>query len=80
VDVDGLAISPPLERALGEVGHHLPVGGYPLAVESRLGEPSLASPELALARQEPFAEKAAVPLEDFGLGEVTVVLDEHVLD
>jgi hypothetical protein len=80
VDVDGLAISPAFERALGEVGHHLSVSSYSLAVEGRLGEPSLATPELALARQEPFAEQAAVPLEDFGLGEVTVVLDEHVLD
>src|SRR5215204_4773781 len=62
VDVDSLAISLAFERALGEDGHHLSVSSYSLAVEGRLGEPSLASPELALARQEPIAEQAAVSL------------------
>ena len=68
------------ERALREGGHHLSVSCYSLTVEGRLGEPSLAPPELALAGQQPFAEQAAVSPEDFRLGEVAIVLDEHVLD
>jgi len=49
-------------------------------VEGRLGEPSLAPPEFALAGQKPIAEQAAVSPEDSRLGKVTIVLDEHVLD
>jgi hypothetical protein len=49
-------------------------------VKGGLSEPPLAPPKLALAGQEPLAEQTAVSPEEPRLVEVTVVLDEHVLD
>jgi hypothetical protein len=80
VHVDGLAITPRLERAFREGDHHLPVGGNPLSVKGGLGEPPLSPPEPALAGQETLTEQAPVSLEDSRLGEIAIILDEHVLD
>ncbi len=57
LSVADLAVGPRLEHALGEIHHEPRIGSDPLAVKRRLGQLALPAPELALAGQEPLAER-----------------------
>src|SRR5262249_10977394 len=73
-------VSPSRGRPHREVGHHHAVRLEPLAVERGLAEAPLARVELALARQEAFAQERLRPLDAPALHEVVLARDQHLAD
>ncbi len=63
VDVDRLALLPPLRRALGVADHRLAVSRDPLPVESGLHEPALAQVDGFLRREKALAQEALGALQ-----------------
>ena len=78
--VADLVVPPARDHPLAVLYHHLAVSGDALPVEGGLGEPPLASPEGALAGQEPVAQKTEAYALAPALDEVAVVPDEYILD
>src|SRR5262249_18463365 len=62
------------------VSHHRAVGLEPLAMERGLAEAPLPRVELALARQQAFAQERLRPLDAPALHEVVLARDQHLAD
>ena len=80
LDVADLAVAPGHEHPLGVFDHHTGIGGDPVAMERRLGELALGPPELALAGQEPVAQRSPRAPQPVVLDELPVLVDQHLLD
>jgi hypothetical protein len=75
-----VGVAPAPRDARGVLDHRSAVARDALAVKGRLREAPLPAPVLALARQQPFAEKTLGTLQRAALDEAFVVRDEDVAD
>ena len=80
LNVAPLAVGPTAHHTLRIRHHNVSIRCDPLSVKRRLREPTLATPELPLAGQEPRAQGRPGRPKREVLGELPVLADQDVLD